>query len=82
MNKILEGAREALAFAQGTGQTAAITASVGGPYVQGGQRTLTQVEWPHGGYIVWNWDLARWDRVAEPVRVISLPNGHCEGEAK
>lgn len=74
MNKIIEGAKQALAFAQGTGQAAAITTSVGGPYVKDRQRTLIQQK-VNDGYIVWNWDLARWDRVKEKMRVLMLPNG-------
>jgi len=69
MSKILEGAREALEFARGDGQAARITTHVGGPYVQDGQRKLIQHKVPEG-YIVWNWDLVRWDRVKEPVIVL------------
>lgn len=69
MNKILEGAKEALAFARGEGPAARITAADGGPYIQGESRPLIQHKHPAGGYIVWNWDHARWDKVQERVQI-------------
>lgn len=70
MNKIIEGAREALAFAKGEGMAGSIHAAVGGPYVkEDGYRNLTQVAMPDH-FIVWNWDLGRWDRVKERVQII------------
>ena len=72
MNKILKGAKQALAFVRGEAPAAHITTPVGGPYYQGPGRGLIQ---HHTGdhYIVWNWDTASWDKVREPVRVIGLP---------
>lgn len=35
------------------------------PYRQGDERPLITVRWPHGGWLVWNWDAAAWDRHAE-----------------
>jgi hypothetical protein len=26
-------------------------------------RELIKVKWPHGGWLVWNWDLCRWEHV-------------------
>lgn len=25
---------------------------------------LIYVQWPHGGWLVWNWQTSRWDHVA------------------
>lgn len=69
MNKILEGAKEALAFVRGEGAAARITTSVGGPYIQGPGRGLIQHK-AGDHYIVWNWDTASWDKTTAPVRVL------------
>lgn len=69
MNKILEGAKQALAFIRGEGSAARITASDGGPYFQGPGKGLIQHR-AGDSYIVWNWDTASWDKVKEPVRVM------------
>lgn len=68
-NKIIEGARQALAFAMGEEPAARITTSAGGPYVQDGQRTLIQHK-VGDHYIVWNWNTGRWDMTMTPVRVL------------
>jgi hypothetical protein len=74
MNKILEGAKEALAFARGDGMVAKIHAAVGGPYIKDNeQMNLIQVAMPDH-YIVWNWDLARWDKVRDRVTVLTPSN--------
>ncbi len=79
MNKIIQGAKEALAFARGEGMAARIYASVGGPYVKDdGYRTLTQVAMPDH-FIVWNWDLGRWDSVKERVQMLEVTCNWCGG---
>ncbi len=71
MNKILEGAKEALAFARGEGMVAKIHAAVGGPYIKEvAHMNLIQVAMPDH-FIVWNWDLGRWDKVRERVTVLT-----------
>lgn len=69
-NKMLDGVKEALAFAKGEGMVARIHATVGGPYIKDEYRTLTQVAMPDH-FIVWNWDLGRWDKVLERVAAIT-----------
>jgi len=72
VNKIIEGAKEALAFARGEGMAGSIHAAMGGPYIKAdGHRTLIQVAMPDH-FIVWNWDTGRWDAVKERVQVIGL----------
>lgn len=66
MNKILDGAKQALAFARGEGIAARITAHPGGPYIKGAGCGLIQQR-KGDRYIVWNWDCGRWDEVREPV---------------
>ncbi len=67
-NKILEGARQALSFVQGTGHAAKITTFPGGPYFNGPGKGLLQHK-TNDGYIAWNWDTASWDKVTQPVEV-------------
>ena len=26
-------------------------------------RPLIKVRWPHGGWIIWNWEIGQWDRI-------------------
>jgi len=71
MNKIIDGAKEAVAFARGEGMAGRIHAAVGGPYIKAdGYRNLTQVAMPDY-FIVWNWDCGQWDKVKERVTVSS-----------
>ena len=69
MSKILDGMKDALAFARGEGQAAKIHAAMGGPYLKGPGRGIIQHK-VAGGYIVWNWDACRWDSVRERVQVV------------
>ena len=69
MNKILEGAKEALAVARGEIPAAGLTTFVGGPYVKDGQRPLLQHK-TSGYWIIWNWETCRWDKCATQVRVL------------
>jgi hypothetical protein len=72
MNKILEGAKQALAFVRGEGQAARITTFEGGPYYKGPGKGLLQHR-VSNGYIIWNWDAADWDRVKHRVTVSRSP---------
>lgn len=69
MNKIIEGAKQALSFVRGEGSAARIHATVGGPYIKDRPNCGLIQHKVHDGYIVWNWDTASWDRVVEPVQV-------------
>lgn len=73
-NKILAGAREALAVARGEKPAARICTPLGGPYAKDERRPLIQQK-TNGHYIVWNWETTSWDRVIEPVQVIG-PGNH------
>lgn len=68
MNKILEGAKQALAFVRGEMPAARITATLGGPYYKDPAVGMFQ---HHVGnhWIVWNWDTAQWDKVKERVTI-------------
>lgn len=79
MNKILEGAKQALAFVRGEAQATNITTFEGGPYYKGPGKGLLQ-HLVHDGYIVWNWDLAQWDQVKAPVTLIRQPETNGEGK--
>jgi len=35
------------------------------PYERGPEMPVISVRWPHGGWIVWNWDTCAWDRMAD-----------------
>lgn len=68
MSKILEGAKQALAFVRGEAPVARITTFEGGPYYKGPGKGLLQHNVPSSGYwIIWNWDTRQWDKVKERV---------------
>lgn len=74
MNKILEGAKQALAFVRGEGIAARITATVGGPYHKGPGKGIIQHH-VNDYWIVWNWDTGQWDKAKERVTL------HLEGQS-
>jgi hypothetical protein len=69
MNKILEVAKQALAFVRGEEPAARIHATVGGPYHKGPGSGIIQ---HHVGdhWIIWNWDRGTWDKVQERVTLL------------
>lgn len=72
MNKILDGAKEALAVARGEIPAAGTTSFVGGPYDKGNkQRPLIQHR-SCDHWIVWNWDNVCWDKSSTPVKILPL----------
>lgn len=71
MNKILEGAKEALAFVNGEVPAARIHAAVGGPYYKDSVCPIVQYE-VGGHWIVWNWDTKRWDKSMTRVELIAV----------
>jgi hypothetical protein len=66
MNKIIDGAKEALAFVRGEQPAARITAAIGGPYWKDEHCPVIQHH-VHDHWIVWNWDTGRWDKVRDRV---------------
>jgi hypothetical protein len=68
MSKIIDGAKEALAFVRWEGPAARITTSIGGPYLQRDRPLIQHHVGDH--YIVWNWATGCWDSVLERVQII------------
>jgi hypothetical protein len=76
MNKILEGAKEALEVARGNMPAAKVTSFVGGPYDKGDiHRTLIQHR-VADHWIAWNWDTGSWDKAMQPFEVLPDPTAH------
>lgn len=76
MNKILEGAKQALAFVRGEAPAARITTFEGGPYYKGPGKGFIQHHVPTMGYwIIWNWDTGQWDKVKERVALSRPQSG-------
>jgi hypothetical protein len=70
VSKILEGAKQALAFVRGEEPAARIHATVGGPYHKGPGKGIIQHR-TNDHWIVWNWDTASWDKVGQRVTMLN-----------